>query len=176
MVDMHGDARDSSHPHDSIGTAETYLPTYLGRILVGSPPHCVSPPSVNDCAHTNMVRDDGAPLPTTRALPRARAPAQSSGVQVKEDCLTEFEQMKIRSAYKVRHASQCRSWPRTDTLCPLRPSTSSTRSQMTRSGSRSTARGRVTSLSSPRRCPTATAATASLTSRSPPSRARRPTN
>ena len=29
-------------------------------------------------------------------------PCQSSGVQVQPECLTVFEEMKIRSAYKVR--------------------------------------------------------------------------
>ena len=74
VVDMHGDARDSSHPHDDVGTAYTYLPylrTYLGRILR----RIVDPPSVNDCTH-RMVRDDGALSPRLapyRALLRLRS-------------------------------------------------------------------------------------------------------
>ena len=43
------------------------------------------------------------PAPCHTLTPRpCLHPCQSSGVQVQPECLTVFEEMKIRSAYKVR--------------------------------------------------------------------------
>ena len=44
----------------------------------------------------------GPPSPVSHSDAARLLAGQSSGVQVQPECLTVFEEMKIRSAYKVR--------------------------------------------------------------------------